>query len=187
MPHVSRDYPPQDGDHDRVANDQLLHRLSHAEPAVPRDRDQYSDDAVLTVLPQPRDRHLSGDCGDGAAIAQGATASITAREGLRLDHLDGLPARERAGDGLMSTRRPAHLDGGRLIRLAQAEIERQVTLGQVAGLSVHDLEDAPALGQDYRDLGAQPLAVRARAAEADLEEVDAVPLRQVAHQHLRRG
>src|SRR5205823_12593239 len=174
MPHVSRDYPPQDGDHDRVANDQLLHRLSHAEPAVPRDRDQYSDDAVLTVLPQPRDRHLSGDCGDGAAIAPGATASITAREGLRLDQLDGLPARERAGDGLMSTRRPAHLDGGGVVRVAQAEIERQVALRQVPGLPVHDLEAPPAVGQDHRDLRAQPLAVRAGAAQPDLEEMDAV-------------
>src|SRR5947208_17083155 len=76
MPHVSRDYPAQDGGHDRVANDEPLRRLPHAEPAVPPDREQYSDDAGLTVLPQPRDRDLSGDRAEAAAIAP-ATESIT--------------------------------------------------------------------------------------------------------------
>src|SRR5436309_16080750 len=76
MPHVSRDYPTQDGGHDRVANDEPLRRLPHAEAAVPRDRDQNCDHAGLTVLPQPCDRYLSGDRGEGAAIAH-ATESVT--------------------------------------------------------------------------------------------------------------
>src|SRR5881397_1795168 len=69
---------------------------------------------------------------------------------------------------------------------SEAEVEWQVALRQVPRLSVHHLEDAPPVWQVEGEPYAQARAVRPRAAQPHCDGVDAVPLSEVADEHLRR-
>src|SRR5512143_2428328 len=89
-----------------------------------------------------------------------------------------------AGHGLASPRGPADFDLPGVVSVPEAEIQRQVALGEVPRLSVEDLQNPPPSGQHDGHLRTEPLAVRAPAPKPDVEEVDAMSLREVADQHL---
>ena len=72
-----------------------------------------------------------------------------------------------------------------MIGVTKAEIERQVALGEVSRLAVAHVQHAASSRERDGDLCTEPVAVRARAAQPDLEKVDGMSLRQIADQHLR--
>src|SRR5881398_1027796 len=110
---------------------------------------------------------------------------IEADSRLRLDDVDRLIRLDRTGQALASTGRPPQLDRTDVIGVTKAEIERQVALGEVSRLAVAHLQHAASGRERDGDLCTEPVAVRARAAQPDLEEVDGMSLRQIADQHLR--
>src|SRR5882724_542474 len=106
-------------------------------------------------------------------------------EPLRLDDFYRPSAGDRPTERLTSSRWPAHLDRGRVIRRSETEVEGQVALGEVTRLPIHRFENTSAVGEHHSDLRAQPFAVRPRPAYPDLEEVDGVSLGEVAEEYLR--
>src|SRR5690242_2440126 len=91
---------------------------------------------------------------------------------LRLDDVDRLIRLDRTSQALASPGRPPYIDPVGVVGVGEAEIERHVALGQVSRLAVSDLQDAAPVRERDGDLRAESVAVRARAAQPDLEEVN---------------
>src|SRR5947199_6268630 len=143
-----------------------------------------------TARPPPRGTARCGRSGIAPTPAFPGSRkrlALSARrsEPLRLDDLYRPSAGAGPADRLTSSRWPAHLDRGRVIRRSETEIEGQVALGEVTRLAIHRFEDASAVRQYRGDLRAQPLAVRAGPAQPVLEELDGVSLSEVTEEYLR--
>src|SRR5215208_7100038 len=73
-----------------------------------------------------------------------------------------------------------------MVCFGESEVERQVALREVPGLSVNRLQNAPPLGKHNRNHCAEAIPVRARTAKAYFEELDLAALSEVGHEYLRR-
>src|SRR3954469_5804399 len=102
------------------------------------------------------------------------------RRSLRRFHDLDLPVHLRTAHRLRGAGGPEDFDGVDLLGFAEAEVERDQALGEVAGLAVVPLRVGLAAGC-HAHLGAEAVAVRLRSPQLDLEIPEAgVLLGQVA-------
>src|SRR6266576_2979870 len=117
----------------------------------------------------PRGGKRQGSCRDECGLFDKATArEVPCLHGtslrLRLDDVDSLPGLW-SRKGLPLAGGPANVELRHCGRLADTEIQRQVTLREIARLAVEHLEQAATIGEHDGNARAETFAIRSRAPQ----------------------